>query len=499
MTDTPPRSLLKQLINKVSEKVKRCFGLKRFPDHPPFVPPNVPQHLGTQTPPQNTQSLPVLPVPTSHQSGITSKSTTTTNTAASGVHLVGVDTPALILGEAGSSSRASAAQTAKILVKGTLGLLSSAAGGIPIPGVKGIFDTMIKVISIIETTKTNQEGFAALKNRCQSLIVNITDPLQGKASSDIPPELVDSLNGLEGDLKNILANIENKLESSKFNCVLMHEEYAIIIKDMNDRISQFMEYYSVNINIWTAMTVHQIQQAGRKPIKTNLVEKLTPATAGFDYRSSESRSSCFQGTRERLLTDINNWMHNSAKDESIYILYGIAGIGKSTVAQTVAMHAAGRNLLLGSFFFSRAMDDCKSGDHFFATLAFQSACYHADLAAQITQALEDVPDILHKTLDLQCKKLIVEPIQRANIAQNPLILVIDALDECLASDASIILEILAKYVQHMSNVKIFITTRPESYIQQIQDLQTPLQAFYLHEIETSIAKGDIELFLKYAL
>lgn len=50
----------------------------------------------------------------------------------------------------GPTEPSSAAQTTKVLVKGTLGLLSNAADGIPIPGIKGIFETIIKVIGVIE-------------------------------------------------------------------------------------------------------------------------------------------------------------------------------------------------------------------------------------------------------------------------------------------------------------------------------------------------------------
>jgi replication-associated recombination protein RarA len=48
----------------------------------------------------------------------------------------------------------------------------------------------------------------------------------------------------------------------------------------------------------------------------------------------------FAGTREQLLTDIKAWIHDAKTDKPIYVLYGIAGIGKTTVAQTVAQYAA---------------------------------------------------------------------------------------------------------------------------------------------------------------
>ena len=70
--------------------------------------------------------------------------------------------------------------------------------------------------------------------------------------------------------------------------------------------------------------------------------------------------SCFEGTRSTLLAKVGRWMTGSASDghnPPLYVLDGIAGIGKSTVAITVAQRAAGINSLGATFFFSRDQDD----------------------------------------------------------------------------------------------------------------------------------------------
>lgn len=228
---------------------------------------------------------------------------------------------------------------------------------------------------------------------------------------------------------------------------------------------------------------------------------LHPANAGYDdrIRGTQARSSCFAGTRETLLTEIISWMDDPNRDKPIYVLYGIAGIGKSTVAQTIAENAARKEKLLASFFFSRAEDKLKSGDDFFSTLAFQMAYHDAQLAAQISAALEVTPNILQKQLEAQFEALVVKPVQEAKISKAPLILVIDALDECLPSDASTILQLLAKHIHSMSNVKIFLTARPEFHIERGFLANGQHQPFYLHEIEKSVAKGDIKLFLEFTL
>lgn len=52
----------------------------------------------------------------------------------------------------GHTEASPALQIVKNIVKGALGVLSSAAEGIPVPGVKGIFDTVSKVIGIVEVS-----------------------------------------------------------------------------------------------------------------------------------------------------------------------------------------------------------------------------------------------------------------------------------------------------------------------------------------------------------
>lgn len=222
--------------------------------------------------------------------------------------------------------------------------------------------------------------------------------------------------------------------------------------------------------------------------------------AGYDDHISgiPDRTSCFAGTREELLTEIKSWMHTPSTDKPIYVLYGIAGIGKTTVAQTVAEYAADLKLLGASFFFSGAEDERRSGDHFFPTLAFQLALHDTRLGTHIAAALINTPDVWHKTLATQIKHLVIDPIQKSKI-NTPMILVIDAFDECLPSDAKIILDLLARNILDVPQCKIFLTTRPESHIQTILAAKGHLQPFILHEIETSIAMKDIELFLQHAL
>ena len=81
----------------------------------------------------------------------------------------------------------------------------------------------------------------------------------------------------------------------------------------------------------------------------------------------------------------------------MYVLNGLAGIGKSTIARTVAQEAHERGWFGASFMFSRSEDECTSGK-LFGTAAFQLSQYSQEISLRIGEALELKPDASGKQL-----------------------------------------------------------------------------------------------------
>jgi len=90
----------------------------------------------------------------------------------------------------------------------------------------------------------------------------------------------------------------------------------------------------------------------------------------------------------------------------IYILYGVAAIGKSTVSKTLAEHAAEDNILSASFYFSRDEDNRKTGRWFFSALSYHLAILDRSLAARIDQVLEQDHDVSGRDIKKQFNTLI---------------------------------------------------------------------------------------------
>lgn len=192
-------------------------------------------------------------------------------------------------------------------------------------------------------------------------------------------------------------------------------------------------------------------------------------------------------------------MQGGSGGHPIFVLYGIAGIGKSTVSKTVAEQAAGVHALGASFFFSRNEDDRKTARLFFPTIAYHLARHDAGFAHCISEALEEDPDAPGGGVRKQFDCLIAKPLMPLAGRGKPVLIVVDALDECEEQDAETILMLLAQDFPKLPRFKIFITTRPERHIRNALDRYRDHERFHLHDIEDSVVEADIRLYLDFRL
>jgi hypothetical protein len=229
--------------------------------------------------------------------------------------------------------------------------------------------------------------------------------------------------------------------------------------------------------------------------------------AAYDSQDLVKVNTCFEGTRKKLLAGIGRWMGNTALDENepgnlkpIYVLDGIAGIGKSTVAKTVAQRAAGINSLGASFFFSRDHADRQHASNFVHTIAYQLALCDLAYGEAIAGAIENHSEDLHKVLGTQFSTLVTSPLcAKLKERKTPLVFVFDALDECVEPDASAVLSLIITSFAELPNVKVFLTARPELRLRNEYQDTSLASCFHLQNIEAQIVDSDIYLYLDNCL
>jgi len=229
-----------------------------------------------------------------------------------------------------------------------------------------------------------------------------------------------------------------------------------------------------------------------------LVLNTCPHAHGAGYQHGDCRG-CLTGTREVILDEIESWSRDFDKSP-IYWLNGLAGTGKSTIAQTIAERLFADGRLGASFFCSHDFKDRSDLHLILPTLSFQLAYKYPNFRSILIPLLQSDPDVGYESLHNQMERLIVTPLKEKNIST---VIVIDALDECLDDEPqSAILSVLGRLIEEIPKVKFFITGRPEPRIQsgfRLRLLQPLTKIFVLHMVDHSTINADIQWFLRAQL
>lgn len=234
---------------------------------------------------------------------------------------------------------------------------------------------------------------------------------------------------------------------------------------------------SFNEKVWdgTALGVRQILENQRQsfpPVRTAsvlmfLLLRLVAAQIAESMARSASlltsnHNSCHPGTQVAIMKEITDWI--DGVDEGVprvFLLSGMAGTGKSTIAYTIANSRQGEHYT--SFAFNRRAPIPPAPEMLFPHIAaFLSTFYPA-----VRKALIERKEIA-SDLEWQLRTLILEPLKqlRPN-APRLMVIVIDALDE--ADDDGVQAARLASLLvtacdELPHNIRIFVTSRVETYV-----------------------------------
>jgi hypothetical protein len=198
------------------------------------------------------------------------------------------------------------------------------------------------------------------------------------------------------------------------------------------------------------------------------------------------------------MSKIELWANDFDKPP-VYWLNGLAGTGKTTIAQTIAERFFADGRLGASFFCSRNFEDRSNLKLIFPTLAAQLARRYPEFRPILVSLVQSDPEVAHESLYNQADKLVFRPLRESAIST---VIVIDALDECKDEEpASAILSVLGRFVSEVPSVKFFLTGRPEPRVREGFRLYLPAKVtdtFVLHDVEPGLIKNDIRWFLKHS-
>jgi NACHT domain len=198
-----------------------------------------------------------------------------------------------------------------------------------------------------------------------------------------------------------------------------------------------------------------------------------------------------KGTRAEVFQKIYDWIDESDGPNLMW-LSGDPGAGKSAIAKNLAQKLHDRGRLGASFFF-------QSGHISDPSLFWRTVAYH--LSSATPSIRKDVVDLLKSPgnnllddVEFQFEQLI-EKIVKADSFSIPLVIVLDALDECHSYSA--LLRTLERWSQLRLRCKLFLTSRPEQDIQQgLADVRISRVRLFSGKAAAEDTNNDIRLVLE---
>ncbi|KAF5679160.1 vegetative incompatibility het-e-1 [Fusarium heterosporum] len=242
----------------------------------------------------------------------------------------------------------------------------------------------------------------------------------------------------------------------------------------------------------------RVNEETEQRAKMQLKDLLINPKDAFDHIYHPENSFCLEGTRVAVLQDIESWSVDP-KSPCICWLPGLAGTGKSTISRTIARDLKGKSLG-ASFFFKKGAGNRGDARLLFSIIAYQLALNFPPMRQHILRAVEEDPASAMAPMQVQWKRLIVNPLSQLHDHElsKPLVLVIDALDECEEDDRKEVLQLLVTSCP--TSLRVFITSRPELDIEGgFAAIRRLHQEIVLHRIDIRTIEKDISAFLKHAI
>jgi len=197
------------------------------------------------------------------------------------------------------------------------------------------------------------------------------------------------------------------------------------------------------------------------------LEKLKPANASYKSALIEEKTHLQPGTREKILRDLAEWAANEDTNTRIYVLHGLAGMGKSSIAHALCRESCSTPLG-ASFFFIRASGECGDAYRLFPTIAYQLAGSKPEFRPLFVAAAKHyLQHSQFQTLEYQLEGLITHALTKIVGKPRTLLIVVDGVDECSNNPNNIVpdmLRFLCRAPQDIPFLRILIATRPETYI-----------------------------------
>jgi len=187
---------------------------------------------------------------------------------------------------------------------------------------------------------------------------------------------------------------------------------------------------------------------------------------------------CMEGTRRVALKEIMDWAASVPGQEIVlhgntYWIYGLPGIGKTSLAHSICASLHEHGQLAGAFFCRRDDPNLSEPSNILPTLIHNLATVFPPFRSLIAECLRKDPNLTQESMKHILFPELIRKLSR--LPKRTLTLVVDALDECGSTQSRRdILNALTDAAAHVPWLKVIITSKPEVDIQRFFDSPTQL-------------------------
>ncbi|KAG1811763.1 uncharacterized protein BJ212DRAFT_1465456 [Suillus subaureus] len=185
----------------------------------------------------------------------------------------------------------------------------------------------------------------------------------------------------------------------------------------------------------------------------------------FDSEYRQPHSRCMENTCVALRKSIIEVL--GQRDWTTIWLNGLAGVGKTSIAFTIAEEMKAAKRLAATFFFSHKR--AQRAAAIIPTIAYQLAIAFPRIREDIVKAIESDDSLLSpgKSHADQMRALVITPLQTLRFREEPYVIIIDALDECFSwEEAARLVALLTDTLAGpaLPFIHVIFTSRPEDRI-----------------------------------
>ncbi|KAI4202601.1 MAG: hypothetical protein LQ348_001480 [Seirophora lacunosa] len=354
----------------------------------------------------------------------------------------------------------------------------------------------------IQGVRHAQRDIELLQSEAQALH-DVLTRLNNKPQANINSEAVQKCCE---DLKSIKERLQPRKKHATLHRIGLSRalKWPFTSKETKDHVHALAEYAAL-FDTTITLDIHDKTSDAEQD---RLLDKLAYAGDALfnSYENEQRHRMCLENTRVEVLQEAMKW---AADDSSrcIFWLKGLAGTGKSTIANTVAFRLKAGTRPVATFFFKRGHGDLAHVRKLIPTIARQLSIASPLYRQAIVAVIKKEPDLgSSANFREQYEKLLVEPLRGLLHPTHDRVqfyVIMDALDECEEErDLRMLLKLMAKTDDlPQLGLKILVTSRPELSIRHgFNEIPSIFHRnLALQDVPRSVVDRDIRTYLSQIL